>query len=76
MIGFRKLFLGLASALSSPAYTSMVPEGCYRQQGHPIPTPEGRIIYTPAEVICPARGSSAPNEEPSGPEQPGGEQPK
>ena len=62
---------GLAAATSLLAATSAagcatpVPEGCYRQAGHPIPTPEGRLIFTLATIVCPGEPTSSGGRNPA-----------
>jgi hypothetical protein len=68
MRGFGILAVS-AGSLSAAACAAALPEGCIRQPGHPIPTPEGQLIFTPATIVCPLElpsdgetGSSAEKE--------------
>ena len=49
----------LIAATSAAGCATPAPEGCYRQPGHPIPTPEGRLIFTPAAIVYPGEPSSS-----------------
>ena len=49
---------GLLAATGAAGCATPVPEGCYRQPGHPIPTPEGQLIFTPSTIVCPPEAPS------------------